>query len=175
MIYSSTENLIIRDLTPEDIPELVAGERAQGWNATPDKYEARLRDRAAGKCIALAAVYEGHAVGYINVYPDAKAGPLGGRGYPEIVDFGVLEKCRRRGIGTCLMDCAEEIAFGYADTIFLEVGLHSGYGSAQRMYVKRGYLPDGSGVWWQDKPCEPYAPCCNDDDLVLHLTKKKTS
>lgn len=46
------------------------------------------------------------------------------------------------------MDIAEEIAATYADTVYLGVGLHSGYGSAQRMYVKRGYIPDGSGVWY---------------------------
>ena len=39
------------------------------------------------------------------------------------------------------------------------------------MYVKRGYVPDGSGVWYKDKICEPYSECCNDDDLVLYLYK----
>ncbi len=47
-----------------------------------------------------------------------------------------------------------------------------GYGSAQRMYVKRGYIPDGSGVWYQDKICAPHGDCKNDDDLVLYLSKK---
>lgn len=89
-----------------------------------------------------------------------------------IVDFGVLEKYRNRGIGTALMDIAEKIAARYADVVYLGAGLHSGYGSAQRMYVKRGYLPDGSGVWYQDKICKPYGECKNDDDLVLYLSKK---
>lgn len=70
------------------------------------------------------------------------------------------------------MDIAEQIAATYADTVYLGVGLHSGYGSAQRMYVKRGYIPDGSGVWYQDKICAPYEECKNDDDLVLYLSKK---
>ena len=48
----------------------------------------------------------------------------------------------------------------------------SGYGSAQRMYVKRGYIPDGSGAWYGDHVCEPYTACENDDDLVLSLSKK---
>lgn len=94
------------------------------------------------------------------------------KGYPEIVDFGVLEKYRRHGIGTILMDAAEEIAAAYADTVYLGVGLHSGYGNAQRMYIKRGYIPDGSGVWYQDKICSPYEACTNDDDLVLYLSRK---
>jgi len=70
------------------------------------------------------------------------------------------------------MDVAEEIAGQYADMVWLGVGLHSGYGSAQRMYAKRGYIPDGTGVWYQDKPCAQYeTEIVNDDDLVLFLSK----
>ena len=87
------------------------------------------------------------------------------------MDFGVLEKYRNNGIGSKLMDIAEKIALGYSDIAYLGVGLNSGYGSAQRMYVKRGYIPDGSGVWYHDKVCPQYADCCNDDDLVLYLSK----
>lgn len=84
----------------------------------------------------------------------------------------MLAKYRNRGIGSRLMDAAERIAAEHADTVFLGVGLHSGYGSAQRMYIKRGYIPDGSGVWYRDAVCAPYAGCRNDDDLVLYLSKK---
>ena len=44
---------------------------------------------------------------------------------------------------------------------------------AQRMYVKRGYIPDGSGVWYHDMQCIQYETVCTiDDDLVLYLSKK---
>ena len=133
----------------------------------------RLKDQSEGKAIALAAEYKGNVAGYINIYPNSEWGAFAGRGYPEIVDFGVLEKYRRKGIGTKLMDAAEEIAAKYSDTVYLGVGLHNGYGSAQRMYVKRGYIPDGSGVWYKDKVCTPYDTIyTNDDDLVLYLSKK---
>lgn len=171
-MYFAEGDLLIRDLQPEDIAAIVAGEIAQGWHATAEKYEMRLQDRETGRCIALAAIWHGEPVGYINVYPNSPWGAFGGRGLPEIVDFGVLEKYRGRGIGSRLMDAAERIAAGYADTVYLGVGLHSGYGVAQRMYVRRGYIPNGSGVWYRDKVCEPYAPCCNDDGLVLYLSKK---
>lgn len=62
------------------------------------------------------------------------------QGYPEIVDFGVLEKYRRNGIGSKLMDIAEQISLNMPDIVYLGVGMHSGYGTAQRMYVKRGYI-----------------------------------
>ena len=70
-----------------------------------------------------------------------------------------------------LMDRAEAIAGQYADRVYLSVGLHAGYGSAQRMYAKRGYIPDGSGVWHGDRACIPYAEYAVDDDLVLYMSK----
>ena len=71
-----------------------------------------------------------------------------------------------------LLDVAEAEAVKISDTVFLAVGCHSGYGAAQRIYVKRGYIPDGSGVWYQGKQLEQYAPCVNDDDLLLFMSKK---
>lgn len=174
MVYYEGNGIVIRDLRPEDAQAITDGEIAQGWEATIDKYEMRLRHQAEGRAIALAAEWNGNVAGYINVYPDSQWGAFAGRGYAEIVDFGVLEKYRRNGIGGKLMDVAEQIAFSCSDAVYLGVGLHSGYGSAQRMYVKRGYVPDGSGAWYRDKICEPYAACRNDDDLVLYLLKRKT-
>ena len=73
-------------------------------------------------------------------------GPFAGTGWPYIVDFAVLERVRGRGVGSALMDAVEALAAVTSDTVCLGVGLHSGYGAAQRMYVLRGYVPDGSVV-----------------------------
>lgn len=172
MVYFSKEQLTIRNMEPGDAQEITDAEIEQGWDASIEKYQKRLEDQRVGKAVSLVAEYDGRPVGYINVYPDSASGAFAGKGYPEIVDFGVLEKYRRLGIGNVLMDVAEEIAATYADVVCIGVGLHSGYGSAQRMYVKRGYIPDGSGVWFRDKVCTPYEECVNDDDLVLYLSKK---
>lgn len=172
MIYYHDDNVLIRDLCESDAQLITDAEIAQGWDASINKYQMRLRDQAEGTSISLAAEYQKKIAGYINIYPNSKWGAFADQGLPEIVDFGVLEKYRRHGIGSRLMDTAEQIASRYADTVYLGVGLHSGYGSAQRMYVRRGYLPDGSGVWFQDQICMPYASCCNDDDLVLYFSKK---
>ncbi|MBE6612261.1 MAG: GNAT family N-acetyltransferase [Ruminococcaceae bacterium] len=172
MIYYSDETILIRDLRESDAPIITDEEIAQGWHQTIDKYLLCLSDQAKGISINLVAEYRGNIAGYINVYPGRKAGPFQHGLWPEIVDFGVLEKYRRNGIGSKLMDVAEEIAGRYADTVYLGVGLYCGYGSAQRMYCKRGYIPDGTGVWYGRSPCVPYENYCVDDDLVLYLTKK---
>lgn len=160
-------------MEPSDAQIITDEERAQGWDADISKYEMRLKDQAEGKAISLVAEYQGNIAGYINVYPNCARGAFGGKGYPEIVDFGVLEKYRKNGIGSKLMDVAEQIAGEYAAMVYLGVGLHCGYGSAQRMYVKRGYIPDGSGVWYKGKACTPYDKVyTNDDELVLYLSKE---
>lgn len=174
MIYDQDGRITIRDMRADDAQIITDEEIAQGWHARIEKYQIRLRDQSAGRAVALTAEYEGKIAGYINVYPNPDGGPFAHQGHPEIVDFGVLMKYRRRGIGSRLMDVAERIASRYSDTVCLGVGLHSGYGSAQRMYVKRGYVPDGSGVWYGKAICAPYADCRNDDDLVLYLSKKLT-
>jgi len=90
---------------------------------------------------------------------------------PVISDLIVFEKYQRKGIAGKILDAAEQKASELSNNVQLAVGLHSGYGAAQRIYAKRGYVPDGSGVWYKDSPLEPYDDCQNDDDLVLYLLK----
>ena len=171
MYYYKDQSIVIRDMVFSDAQIITDEEIAQGWNQTIEKYHRRLRDQAAGEAISLVAEYDGSVAGYINVYPNSKWGAFANQGLPEIIDIGVLEKYRNLGIGNKLMDVAEMIAAQYSNTVYLGVGLHRGYGSAQRMYVKRGYIPDGTGVWYRNTVCLPYSDCCNDDDLVLYLSK----
>ncbi len=172
IILRKRGRLVIRPMTEQDVAPIVAGECAQGWHATGDKYRMHLADAAAGKCTALCAELDGEPVGYIHVYTAYAEGPFAGSGWPELVDFGVLEKARRCGVGTALMDAAERIAAKTADHVCRGVGLHEGYGAAQRLYVKRGYVPDGSGVWYRDRVWPQYEDCCNDDNLVLYMSKR---
>lgn len=172
MGYDIDKKIVIRKMQPEDVPQIVEGETAQGWQVTADKYETRLQHQSEGRSAAFVAEYNGTIAGYINLYYHAKDGAFAEQGYPEIKDFGVLEKYRNKGIGGRLMDAAEQLAAKHSYMVCLGVGLHSGYGSAQRMYVKRGYVFDGSGVWYQERICEPYSECCNDDDLVLYMSKR---
>lgn len=171
MIYLENDELLIRDMVPGDAQIITDEEIKQGWNQTTEKYEMRLKHQREGKAFALVAEYNNNVAGYINVYLNADSGAFANQGIPEIVDFGVLEKYREKGIGSKLMDVAESIAGKLCDRVCLSVGLHSGYGAAQRMYVKRGYIPDGTGAWYGGSVCPQYENCCNDDDLVLFFSK----
>ncbi len=172
MIYYQDDELTIRNMEEADAQVFFDEYTAQGWHPDVEYYRMRMREQAEGKCIALTAEYKGHPAGTVYVYLTVHEGPFKGKGWPMIVDFSVLKKYQRKGIGGRMMDAAEQIAGQYADTVCLGVGVCDSYGSAQRMYVKRGYIPDGSGVWYQDKQCVQYETVCTvDDDLVLYLSK----
>lgn len=77
-----------------------------------------------------------------------------------------------RAIGSKLMDAAERIAAQRCGMVWLAVGMNSFFGAVQRMYVKRGYVPDGTGVWYRHEICPSGALVRNDDDLELYMVKK---
>ena len=172
MIWYEDGELVIRNMAESDAQVFFEEYSAQGWHPDISVYRMRLKDQAEGKCIAFVAVYRGQPAGSVYLYLTVKEGPFKGKGWPIIVDFSVLEKYQRKGIGSRLMDIAEQIAAGYADTVCLGVGVCREYGSAQRMYARRGYIPDGSGVWYQGRQCVQYETVCTvDDDLILYLSK----
>ena len=79
------------------------------------------------------------------------------------------------GIGSLLLDSAEKIALTKSGVVGIGVGLYAGkdggYGEAQRLYVKRSYIPDGKGVTYNYQPTIPSHSYPLDDDLVLWFTK----
>jgi predicted N-acetyltransferase YhbS len=171
MNYYNTGNLIIRSMVVSDSVALADALQNQGWHKTVRQFEWYFSQQEAGQYLVFVATNENLVAGYVLLRPHALAGPYANQSIPEIFDFNVLVKYQRMGIGSKMMDIAESFARDKANSVCLGVGLHSGYGTAQRMYIKRGYIPDGSGVWYKDVQSEPYTPCQNDDDLVLYLKK----
>jgi Acetyltransferase (GNAT) family len=92
-------------------------------------------------------------------------------GIPEIQDFNVLPHFRRRGIGTHLMDEAERKVSERSDVAGIGVGMSPDYGAAQRLYILRGYVPDGKGPTSDGSPVRPGDEITVNDGLVLYLTK----
>ena len=161
----------IRRMRESDEIAINAALREMGWDERPGLYGKYMAEERAGARVTFVAERGGVPLGYVTLVKEAKHGPFAGKGWPEIMDFNVFEKYRRQGVGTALMDAAEAAAAAFSDVVTIGVGLYGSYGAAQRMYVKRGYIPDGSGVWYRNRPLPAYAPCVNDDDLVLYFSK----
>ena len=161
----------IRKMQESDIKDLSRGFISQGWSGREEILARYFLEQECGEREALVADFEGVVAGYITILPIAKQGPFAGMA-PELSDFNVFESFQNQGIGNLLLEEAEKRVKLVSDKVTLGVGLHSGYGPAQRLYMKRGYIPDGSGVWYRNQPLEMNATIQNNDDLVLYLSKE---
>lgn len=171
MIHYNDDKLIIRSMLKSDIEEFVKAFLEQGWHKSQELFINYYNEQESNERLIIIAEIDGNVAGYVTLLPFAKVGPFAEMNITEVVDFNVLIKYQRKGIGNKIMDTVEKLAKEKSNHVSLAVGLHSGYGSAQRMYVKRGYIPDGSGLWYKEKQLEPYSSCENDDDLILYLLK----
>ncbi|MEV5027947.1 GNAT family N-acetyltransferase [Paenibacillus sp. LPE1-1-1.1] len=127
----------------------------------------------AGERISLLAFYQGQFAGSLHLLAISYYPYFVENGIPEINDFNVIPPSRKLGIGNELMEAIEKIAFEKYGIVGIGVGLYQSYGSAQRLYAKRGYIPDGRGLMYQQQPVTPGAMVCVDDDLNLYFTKVK--
>lgn len=142
------------------------------WPKPASLFEGFARRGAAGEVVVLAARIGAAVAGYCLVEWRSTYPPFVAAGVPEIVDFNVLRDQQKRGAGRALMDEAERIAVRRSDTVGLRVGLYSGYGRAQRLYVRRGYVPDGAGLTIDGVAVLPVSAIVLDDEPVLALTRK---
>ena len=161
---------LIRTMQTSDVKELSQGFINQGWSGREEILARYFFEQECGEREVLVAEVEGALAGYITILPCAKQGPFA-EIYPELSDFNVFEPFQNQGIGNLLLEEAEKRVKLISDKVTLGVGLHSGYGPAQRLYIKRGYIPDGSGVWYQNHRPAMDATCEDIGDLVLYLSK----
>ena len=160
----------IRKMQESDIKDLSRGFISQGWPSREEILTRYFKEQESGEREVLVAEVEGALAGYITILPCAKQGPFA-EIYPELSDFNVFEPFQNQGIGNLLLEEAEKRVKLISDKVTLGVGLHSGYGPAQRLYIKRGYIPDGTGVWYQNHQPAMNAVCEDIGELVLYLSK----
>ena len=163
---------MIRALEGRDIPEIVHAFRELGWNKPASQYERYLVQQNVGVRDVYVAFVENQFAGYLTICWESSYQPFFIRSIPEIVDFNVLPKFRRMGVGTQLMDKAEREIARVSPVVGLGMGMTPDYGAAQRLYILRGYIPDGLGLHWRDHHVHDHEDVIVDDELALYLTKE---
>lgn len=166
-------NIRILKLTQTHIPEIVHAFEQIGWNKSASLFDHYLHEQTKGERLAWAAFHGDTFAGYVTLKMTSCYSPFRVNGIPEINDLNVLPEYRNQGIGTKLLETAESAAFQNNEIVGLGVGLYAGYGSAQRLYIKRGYIPDGKGITYNYIPIIPGNEYPVDDYLTLWLTKKR--
>ncbi len=119
---------------------------------------ARVDQKAVGICV----------VNFASSYPLFKRLNI-----PEIQDLNVAAGARHQGVGSALLYAAEELARARGHTdIGIGVGIAASYGAAQRLYARRGYIPDGAGASQDDQTVRLGELRTVDDRLCLYLVKE---
>ena len=165
-------NPIIRRLEHEDIPEISTAFQGLGWHKPALQYERYLMEQSLELRDVYVAFVEGQFAGYLTICWKSLYEPFRSANIPEIVDFNVLPKFRHQGIGTQLMEKAESEISRVSTVAGIGVGLDPDYGAAQRLYILRGYIPDGRGLHYRDHYVMHGEQIIVDDDLALYLTKE---
>lgn len=163
-------HVLIRSVRAEDVDPLATA--FANWPKPRELFETYARRVADGALDMVVASVESQLAGYVLIEPRSAYPPFAEAGIPEIADLNVVRSRQRAGIGTALMNEAEYRVALIFDVAGLGVGLYSGYGTAQRMYVRRGYLPDGAGVVLHGVPVRPGTEITLNDDPELMFTKR---
>lgn len=164
-------NIFIREMQKSDIYDFYKAFLLQGWEKPKELFSKYFEEQSSGKRKVFVAQNNEEVCGYATLLPTDNHGPFANLNIPVVRDFNVLEKFQHQGIGTKILDEIENTVKKYYSEICLGVGLHPGYGAAQRLYIKRGYIPDGSGVWYCNQRLPQNSCCKNNDELVLYLIK----
>jgi GNAT superfamily N-acetyltransferase len=162
----------VRLMLPADVESIPRAFAAAGWpGKEADLYRRYLSEQDRGARSVRVATAGTECLGYVTVLWDSRYVPFRDNGIPEISDLNVLPQYRRQRVGTALMDAAESVIAERSVTAGLGVGLYADYAAAHRMYLKRGYLPDGQGIAYEFKPVAPGTTVRVDDDLNLMMTR----
>lgn len=162
----------IRLLDSQDISQIAEAFKGLGWDKSASQYERYLEEQSFDVRAVYVAFIADEFAGYLTICWKSTYPPFREAKIPEIVDFNVLPKFRRQGIGTALMDKAESEIAKTSPIAGIGVGMDSDYGAAQRLYVLRNYVPDGRGLHHKNRQIHYGEEVTVDDSLALYLIKK---
>jgi GNAT superfamily N-acetyltransferase len=163
----------IRRATMQDADWMQSSfDRRMGWTKPPGYFYNCCAQQAEGQIVLWVAVDGDDYAGHVKVVWAPNYPYFRDNGIPEIQDLAVLPIYRRQGVASQLVDACETIMRERSKVAGIGVGLYADYGPAQRMYVQRGYVPDGKGVTYHDIYVVPGESFPIDDDLVLFFVKQ---
>lgn len=163
----------IRQMNSEDVEAVFQGLADHHIGKPLDYIQRCWEENESGERITLVALYEGSFAGWLHLLSESGYSYFAEKGIPEINNFDVVPTRRRLGIGNALMDAIEQIAFEKHSLVGIGVGLFHTYGNAQRLYAKRGYIPDGRGIMDGNEQVQLGSYVHVGHDLALWMIKER--
>ena len=171
-----SNKITVRPLQFGDITNIIQAFTNIGWDKPHSLFITYFKEVQQNHRLVWIAVANDFFAGYITLKWQSEYKSFYENNIPEIIDLNVLPNMRKQGIGSKLMDYAERAAAVKGVIVGIGVGLYTdhdgGYGSAQKMYIKRGFIPDGLGLTYNSEYVKYGEKYPIDDNLILWLTKK---
>jgi GNAT superfamily N-acetyltransferase len=160
-------------LNTDDLDEMVSAFKKLGWNKPRSVFENYYSEQIRKERLVVVVRVDGEFAGYVTLRWESPYLSFRGKKIPELCDLNVLPPFRRKGIGAQLVAECERLAKERGHTeIGLGVGLIHDYGSAQRLYFKLGFVPDGNGLHYGTRLVTYGELVKADDDLVIYFRKR---
>ena len=164
-------NLSIERVCAEDLATAIDLFLREVYPGDPDGANQHFTEHAEGLADTFLARVDGHLAGYLTIRWVSNNPIFSQHNIPLIKDLAVFPQFRRRGIASRLMDTAERLIASRATRAGITVGLCDEYGPAQRLYARRGYLPDGRGACQGQRPLKLEEIVTVDHDLIIWRTR----
>lgn len=166
------DKIIIRPMCKADI-DIIAIDHCPPWSTvqeTKDRWSKYYREQQENIRTVGVVEQAKEILGYGSLFLKSEYPYFSN--VPEINDVWIYEEYRSKGLGTKLISWLEQVAKdkGYKE-IGIGFGLYADYGSAQKLYFRLGYAPDGHGVTYKYQVTIPGQTYPLDDDLILWLVK----
>lgn len=161
----------IERVAPADLAEVIQIFIEQVYPGDPESAYLHFSEHAEGQADTFLAYVGDKLAGYLTIRWRSNNPLFYQNSIPLIHHLAVFPQFQRRGIASRLMEMAEQLIATRARKAGITVGLFDAYGPAQRLYAKRGYLPDGRGACQGQRPLKQGETVTIDHDLILWLTK----
>jgi len=174
MLRQATQ-LTFRGVRPDEIVAVKEEVRSVFFLGDEATIEGHFQDHENGASTTILGYEAGRLVGIVTIRWHCHYPPFRARQIPLIQNIEIRYEDRGRGLGGLMLERTEQEIAQRSPLAGICVGILDSYGPAQRLYVKRGFIPDGRSV------CHPHEPLYGgetvtiDHDLLLWLVKDVSS
>jgi GNAT superfamily N-acetyltransferase len=163
--------LDFRVVRPDEIASVKQEVKEAFFSGDEVSIDEHFQDHANGASTTILGYEAGRLVGIVTIRWHPRYPLVRERGIPLIQNVEIRYEDRGRGLGDQMLARAEEEIARRSPIAGLVVGISQDYGPAQRLYAKRGFVPDGRGVCRQFTPLKHGEQVTVDHDLLLWLFK----
>ncbi|GHO46042.1 GNAT family N-acetyltransferase [Ktedonospora formicarum] len=164
-------NIHIERVAPTELVKVIQLFSEQVYPVHPEEAHLHFAGHEQGQADTFLAWNAESLAGYLTIRWQSNYPQFRQQNIPLIHHLGVFPQFQRQGIASQLMDAAEQLISTRATQAGITVGLFDEYGPAQRLYAKRGYIPDGRGACQGQHPLKQGEAVTVDHDLILWLAK----